>query len=102
MGISSDGFVPSVPAKCHFCENFIKAIEDHEVDRHPPGEPLSTKYTKPTPKKPRGTAPMPINFIRLSDDMLERSSAFVEEDGNVIISAAQYKTLMSEAGWSQR
>lgn len=43
-----------------------------------------------------------INFIRLHDDQLERSSAFTDQEGNVTISAAQYRTLMLDAGWKQR
>lgn len=43
-----------------------------------------------------------VNWIRMNDDLLERSTVFVEEDGNVIISAAHYKTLMAEAGWKLR
>lgn len=43
-----------------------------------------------------------MNYIRLSDDMLETTSAFLEEDGNVIVSGAWFKTLMVEAGWKQR
>lgn len=45
---------------------------------------------------------MTINFIRLGDDELERSSVFVADDGNVTISLAQYRTIMNEAGWKQR
>lgn len=43
-----------------------------------------------------------MNWTRLSDDLLERSSVFVDPEGNVTISVAQYKTIMAEAGWKQR
>jgi hypothetical protein len=38
----------------------------------------------------------------MSDELLERNSAFVDPDGNVTISAAQYRNLMTDAGWSER
>lgn len=43
-----------------------------------------------------------MNFIRLADDFLDRNSVFVDPDGNVTISAAQYKSIMADAGWKQR
>lgn len=41
----------------------------------------------------------PVNFFRLSDDLYETSSAFADPEGNVTISVAEYKTLMTDAGW---
>lgn len=43
-----------------------------------------------------------VNWIRLSDDFLERSSVTVSDDQTVTIPAATYRALMSDAGWKQR
>lgn len=60
------------------------------------------KQEKTVCKGAHGKLMRQVNWIRMNDDLLERSTVFVEEDGNVIVSAAHYKTLMGEAGWKLR
>lgn len=43
-----------------------------------------------------------VSFIRMNDDLLERTSVFSDPEGNITVSVAQFKTLMTEAGWKQR
>lgn len=42
------------------------------------------------------------NFLRVTPDRTESTSAFIQEDGNVVISAAWFHTLMAEAGWEKK
>lgn len=108
--------------RCETCDRWIKFKDDHDWTLHQgeyviPREQMIRAIEgwadrmaekvkqhqaeeKPPPKKRAVLVPM--NYIRMNDDLLETTSAFLEEDGNVIISGAWFKTLMDEAGWKAR
>lgn len=93
----SESALPSIPARCHFCKKEITLAADHDTSKHPAHEQVSTQYQKPSRRNM-----IVANYLRVSDELVEYTSAFVQEDGNVVISAAWFKTLMGEAGWKAR
>lgn len=86
---------PSVPAKCHYCQTFIHQLSDHDPTKHPAHQPVTTQYQKTRMIKV-------VNYLRVNDDEVEYTTAFVQEDGNVVISAAWFNTLMSDGGWKRK
>lgn len=93
--------------RCEVCDRWIKFKDDHDWPLHATKTIaiIDEAYDKILPKiqPPKKRAVLvPMNYIRMNDDLLETTSAFLEEDGNVIISGAWFKTLMDEAGWKAR
>lgn len=91
-------YSPSVPAKCHYCQNYIVTADAHDLSLHPDGEPVETQY----PKKNKVRNIIVVNYLRVSDDEVEYTSAFIQEDGNVVISAAWFNTLMEDGHWKKQ
>lgn len=89
---------PSIPAKCHYCQNYIDSAESHDLGKHPVGEPVATQY----PKKNKVRNIIVVNYLRVSDDEVEYTSAFIQEDGNVVISAAWFDSLMTDGKWKKQ
>jgi hypothetical protein len=54
------------------------------------------------PVAPEGSMMIPLNFVKVADELVEHSSVFVTEDGTVTITVAHYRALMRESGWKQR
>jgi hypothetical protein len=124
----ADWFTPPPRDKCETCGNWIRFKDDHDWSLHDAHEGTlhQGEYVIPEqirliegwadrmvekvkqhqaeekpPPKMRAVLTI-MNYIRMNDDLLETTSAFLEEDGNVIISGAWFKTLMGEAGWQAR
>lgn len=94
-------WTPAIPAICPTCKapaTICKRAHDRLVaDSVPPEALCATEMSDRVMRVMRT-----MNFVKVSDEYLERNSAFVDPDGNVTISAAQYRALMHDAGWSER
>lgn len=119
MGISSYGFEDWLHNTwtCDECLTVIDLDHYHDIEAHIADHFLqrnreyeariaassSDPVAAPAPVVRDARRVMVVaNYLRISDDLVEYTSAFIQEDGNVVISAAWFATLMGEAGWKAR
>jgi hypothetical protein len=94
-------WMPAFPAICPTCKapsTICKRAHDRVPVDNISADALAQSEMSPQVMRVMRT----MNFVKVSDELLERNSAFVDPDGNVTISAAQYRNLMTDAGWSER
>lgn len=86
---------------CEFCEFYCDSENWADIENHEDTCTHNPRYKQEAEPTKLGVMKV-ANFLRVSPTQTEQVSAFIQEDGNVVISSAWFHMLMAEAGWEKR